>query len=99
MNRIDQNIVLGVTPFKSVYMNFTTRHIYSKQEVSSLSYLFLDLNLRYKHKPWRTDFEFDLLNMANVHTYELYRVSSNMFSAARYQIRGRMAILKATFNL
>ncbi|WP_315817630.1 hypothetical protein [Paraflavitalea speifideaquila] len=81
-------------------MNFTARHLHSRQpQVSTVSYLFMDLNLRYKHKAWRTDFEFDLTNIANVNTYELYRVSSNLFSADRYQIRGRMAVLRATFNL
>lgn len=100
MNRIDQNIVFGIMPLRSVFMNFTARHLHSRQpQVSIVSYLFMDLNLRYKHKPWRTDFEFDLTNIGNVNTYELYRVSSNIFSANRYQIRGRMAVLRATFNL
>lgn len=98
--RFDQNISLGYSPMSNLFFTLQGRQIYSNQaSVSAINYLFLDTKMRYKFVKWRTDFEFDITNLANVKEYEVFSLSSNQFIANRYEIRGRMAILRATFNL
>jgi hypothetical protein len=100
LSRIDQNAVLGFMPLTRVFVNLKARHIRSRQpNTSDINYLFTDVHLRYKSIRLRADFEFDLTNISNVSSYELLVVNSNLFSVARYEIRGRMGILRVTFNL
>ena len=100
VKRFDQNIALGHSPVNNLFLTIKGRHLYSSQaNASNINYLFLDANLRYKHTRWRTDLEFDVTNIANVKNYEVFTLSSNQFTANRFEIRGRMAVLKAMFNL
>jgi hypothetical protein len=100
LSRTDHNAVLGLMPFTRFFVNFRARNIYSRQpDVSDINYLFMDLHFRYKSLRLRTDFEFDVTNIADVNSYELFVVNSNVFSTARYEIRGRMVVIKVTFNL
>jgi hypothetical protein len=99
ITRLDQQAWLGVSTGAILFVSLRGRHLYNQQPgLATVNYLFADLNVRYKCKAWRTDFEFDLINLANVKSYDLLRVSSNLMSATRYDVRGRMAMLKATFN-
>lgn len=100
VQRFDQNIGLGYSPVKSLFINVRGRHIYSTQQnVSDINYLFLNTNIRYKLIKWKTDIELDVTNIANIKNYELFLLTSSQFSVNRYEIRGRMAVLRATFNL
>ncbi|MBC7417773.1 MAG: hypothetical protein H7325_06435, partial [Pedobacter sp.] len=98
--RFNQNVSLGFTPNTRLLFLVKGRHIHSQQaDVSTANYLFLDTKIRYKLLKWRTDLEFDLTNVANIKTYDLFGLSSNQFSVSSYQLRGRMGILRATFIL
>lgn len=98
--KFDQNIALGFTPGTRLFVILKGRQIYSRQaDLSTINYLFLDSKIRYKFLKWRTDLEFDLTNMLNIKTYEVFGLSSNQFSVSSYQLRGRMGILRATFIL
>ncbi|WP_028295767.1 carboxypeptidase-like regulatory domain-containing protein [Olivibacter sitiensis] len=100
MRRLDQNASLGYSPARGLFLTARARHIQATQaNAADISYLFTDANVRYKVSKWRTDLELDLTNLANVRDYEVFSLSSNRFSVNRYEIRGRMAILRATFNL
>lgn len=97
--RIDQSFALGYAPTTRFFLNLKGRHIYSNQaNMPDINYLFMDVNLRLKLGKLRTDLEFDLTNIFNITEYELFSLSSNQFAANSYDIRGRMAILRATFN-
>lgn len=100
MLRLQQNLATGYSVFAGFLVNAKATHIYSRQPgVSTVNYVFLDLNARYRLAKWRTDLELDVCNIANQKTYELYSLSSAVFSANRYDIRQRLFILRATFNL
>lgn len=100
MQRFDQNISLGYSPAKNLFLTTKANHMYSSQaNVSDISYFFMDANVRYKYVKWRMDLELDVTNIANVKRYEVFRLTSNLFAVNSYDIRGRMLIARATFNL
>ncbi|MFT3826591.1 MAG: TonB-dependent receptor [Chitinophagaceae bacterium] len=100
VKRFDQAVSLTYSPFKNVFLTTKGRHVYTTQaNVSDISYLFMDANVRYKHVKWRTDFELDVTNIANVRRYEVFHLNSNLFAVNSYNLRGRMLIARATFNL
>lgn len=99
--RMTQNILLGYTPTSTVFLNISGRHTFGKQSnnLSKINYLFLDANTRLKLTKLRTDIDFTLSNIANIKNYEVFSITSNQYFISSYNIRGRMAILRATFNL
>jgi len=100
VQRFDQNITVTYTLFKDLFLNLKGRHLYSTQaNTADISYFFMDANVRYKMVKWHTDLEFDITNLANVKDYKTFQLNANQFSVNSYQLRGRMAILRATFNL
>ncbi|SKA10068.1 carboxypeptidase-like regulatory domain-containing protein [Sediminibacterium ginsengisoli] len=100
MNRIDQQVSLSNASVRNLFITLKAAHSHSRQAaMMPIGYFFADANLRYKAVKWRTDIELDVSNLFNVQQYETYQLTANMFSASRYDIRGRMAILRATFTL
>lgn len=100
VKRFDQNAVIGYSPRSNLFLNIKGRHIYSTQaNVADISYFFLDANIRYKLIKQRMDLELDVTNLANVKNYEVFNLNSNLFAVNSYAIRGRMAIIRVTFNL
>lgn len=97
--QISQQSNLTLTVFKSVFMNISAEHIYTKQSnQSDLSYLFADFNMRYRFIKLKTDLEFGVTNLANIKKFEAINVSANSLTSGTYYIPGRVAMLKATFN-
>lgn len=100
MQRYDQSLSLLYSPFRSTFLRLNGRHQRTHQPQSEdISYFFADANIRYKLNKWDTDIELSVTNLANVKEYETYSLSANQFSFSRYDLRGRMAVLKLTFNL
>ncbi|MDP1811212.1 MAG: hypothetical protein Q8K66_07360 [Sediminibacterium sp.] len=98
--RFDHSFALGYSPTGRFFLNIKGRQIYSTQaNVTDINYLFLDINFRYKLRGLHTDLEFDFTNLFNVKEYTIFSLSSNQFSVNSYSIRGRMGIVRATFNL
>ncbi|KKX49890.1 hypothetical protein [Sphingobacterium sp. IITKGP-BTPF85] len=80
-------------------MRLSARNTYSHQPgLKDFNYVFFDTFLRYRHKKLKTDFELNLTNLANVKKFETYYISANMQTHNQYELRGRMAVLKAVFN-
>jgi len=97
--RFDQSINLGYSPIDNFFVNLTIRNIYGRQSnISNINYVFMDIKARYKLVKWRTDLELDISNLANIKNYEVFSISSNQLFISRYEIRGRMSVLRATFN-
>jgi hypothetical protein len=100
IKRFDQNMTVSYAPFKNFFLNGRGRHLYSTQaSVAPVNYLFVDAGIRYKLVKWRVDLDLDVTNLANVKNYETLYLNANQFAVSRYQLRGRMAMLRATFNL
>lgn len=97
--QLRQQSSLTATVFKSVFMTLSAEHLFTHQTTQpDLRYLFADLNLRYKLMKLNTDLEFGITNLANVKKFEANYLSANSFSSGTYEIPGRVAMLKATFN-
>jgi hypothetical protein len=97
--QLRQQSGLAITMFKSVFLNLSAEHIFTHQSSQpDLKYLFADINLRYKVLKLKTDLEFGITNIANVKQFEAINVSANSLTIGRYEIPGRVAMLKATFN-
>lgn len=100
VQQYNQLIGLSYSPRNHVFIRFNGRQQYVNQPgMEGLSYYFIDAKVRYNLKKWRTDFDLDLTNLANVRDYETFTLTANQFSHSRFELRGRMAVLKATFNL
>ena len=100
MRQFDQSVGLTYSPFKSTFLRVDGRHQYTgQQQQAAVAYFFADANIRHKLAKWHTDVELHLTNLANVTSYETYSLSANQFGYSHYTLRGRMAVLKVTFNL
>jgi len=97
--QLRQQSGLTVIMLKSVFINLSAEHIFTKQSSQpDLKYLFADLNIRYKVLKLKTDFEFGITNLANVKSFEAINVTANSLTVGTYQIPGRVAMFRATFN-
>ena len=100
LRRYDQSLGISYSPFNNTFINISGKHQFIQQdEVNDIRYLFVDANLRYKIKKWRTDIELDVTNIANIRSYETYSLSANQLGYNRYTLRGRLMLLKVRFNL
>ena len=97
--QVRQQGTLTFTALKSVFMNISAEHTYTKQSgQADLSYLFADFNIRHKLIKLKTDLEFGVTNLANIKAFEAINVSANALTSGTYYIPGRVAMMKATFN-
>lgn len=97
--QLRQQAGLTLTMLKSVFLNFSAEHIFTQQSSQpDLKYLFADFNVRYKVLKLKTDLEFGITNLANVKRFEAINVSANSLTVGTYEIPGRVAMVRATFN-
>ncbi len=97
--QLRQQSSITATAFKSVFMTLSAEHIFTHQTTQpDLKYLFADFNVRYKLQKLKTDLEFGVTNLANIKKFEANYLSANSFSSGTYNIPGRVAMMKATFN-
>lgn len=98
-NQMRQEAELSVMFLKGLFLNLSAEHLYTKQSGQNrLNYLFSDMTLRYKVVKINTDFEFGVNNIANIKNYSAVYLSSNAFTSGTYQIPGRIAMFKVSFN-
>jgi len=96
---ISQNLSFPLTLYKKFHIQVSGRHLYShKQRLQDINYFFMDYFMRYAHKKWKTDFELRISNIGNIKRFNTYNINANMQSQNSYELRGRMAVLKAVFN-
>lgn len=97
--QLRQQSGLAVTVFKSVLLSLSAEHIFTQQSSQAdLKYLFADFNIRYKVLKLKTDLEFGITNLTNVKRFEAINVSANSLTIGTYEIPGRVAMFRATFN-
>ncbi len=100
LRQFDQSVGVTYSPFKNTFLRLNGRHQYINQPgTADVRYLFADAHARYRLVDWRTDVELDLSNLTDITAYETYSLSANHFGYNHYRLRGRMAVLKLTFNL
>lgn len=95
-----QNLGFPINLYKKVNLRFSARHLYTRQPgMEDINYLFFDTFARYRLSKPDIDLELNLTNLANIKRFETYSITSNMMTHNQYQLRGRMVVLKAVFNL
>lgn len=98
-NQIRQQAEFSFMPLKSVFLNISAEHLYTKQSGQPrLSYIFSDLNIRYRLEKKHVDLELGINNLANIKNFKAIYLSANSFTSGNYQIPGRIGMFKATFN-
>jgi hypothetical protein len=99
IDQFNQKGTLSINVFNNVYVNLSAEQIFTQQSSQpNLSYVFADANLKYRILKLKTDLEFNINNITNVKSFETLNVSANSLSNANYNILGRIALLKASFN-
>jgi hypothetical protein len=97
--QLRQQSTLSFTTLKNVYVNLSAEHLFTQQSAQQdLQYLFADMNITYKLQKMKTDLVFGITNLTNIKTFEAVTLSSNSLTTGAYQIPGRIAMMKATFN-
>jgi hypothetical protein len=98
-SQLRQKGELSLNVWSNVYLNWTMEHLLTiRSGQDNLEYIFSDFSARYKVDKINTEFEVGLNNLANVKTYKTAFLAANVYTTGSYQIPGRMAILRATFN-
>jgi hypothetical protein len=100
MQRLDQDLSINYSPKSHMFFRLSARNQFVEQPgMKNLNYTFLDAKLRYTFVKQKIDVDLDVSNLANIRRYESYFLSANQQSYSVYDLRGRMAILKVSFNL
>ncbi|MDI9312511.1 MAG: carboxypeptidase-like regulatory domain-containing protein [Limnohabitans sp.] len=96
--RYDNRLLLGYSSHLFL-LNIKLSHIYTYQQHNNpIDYLFTDALLRFNLKKAKADISIEADNIFNIKQYQIFSISSNQFSQNNYQLRGRVLLLKATFN-
>jgi len=99
-NRLSQQADMTWLPVTVVYFKVSMEHLYNpNKNVTKVNSYFADATLQYKINKYKMDVEFSLLNIANTKVYNITTLSANSLSVTSYPLRGRIALMKATFNL
>lgn len=82
------------------YMKFKGEDFYIRQHQINVTnaYFFADASFHYKLNKIKTDFSFDVMNIANTQNYSTVNISANNLTQSAFAIRPRMFLLKAFFN-
>jgi hypothetical protein len=72
--------------------------VQQKQLNTTNNYFFADASARYKANKIKTDFVFEVSNLANVNQYTTANISANNLVQNSFAIRPRMLLVRAYFN-
>jgi hypothetical protein len=62
------------------------------------NYNFVDFLAKYRLVKYKTDFQLEAINLANIKNYQNIALSSNIQSYYQYPLRGRLIVMKAIFT-
>lgn len=94
-SQLRQKGELNLTTVKNLNLKLTGEHYYNRQSFSgTTNYFFADAALQYKLVKHKLELEGDVLNLANLKTFNTTSVSSNTATSSTYDIRGRIAMVK-----
>jgi len=92
------NFSLMYTPFYNLFVKGSVAHRKLEQtNLNRIENTFVDLNLRYRAKKWRMDFELELRNLTNVNMYQSYAISAVQESISSYPLNGRVSLLRMSY--
>jgi hypothetical protein len=98
LQQLKQYFKIDAPVFKKITIGFAANHIFINQpKQGNLTYLFTDVNLKYKWLKIKTDFEFGIYNISDIKSFDSYFIDANSITSASYNIPGRNMLLKAIF--
>ncbi len=98
-SQLRQRSTLSFTTLKNVYVNVSGDYLYTRQPgQEDLKYLFADMNINFRLLKLKTDIMFSVTNLANIKTFTAIGLTANSLTIGTYNIPGRVAMLRGTFN-
>lgn len=95
----NQNFSINYFPNNKWVIRFAAEHYYfNSQFASSANYFFGDMNLRYKPKKSKVDYELALQNVFNTKSFTSAILLNNIETVSAYELRPRQALFKMSFS-
>ena len=95
----NQNFSLNYFPSVKWVIRFAAEHYYfNSQFASSANYFFGDMNLRYKPKKSKIDYELALQNVFNTKSFTSALLLNNIETVSTYELRPRQVLFKMSFS-
>jgi hypothetical protein len=94
-----QNFSVNYFPTDRLIFRLATEHYYvSNRFAPSHNYYFADMNMRYKPKKSKIDYEISCQNLFNTKAFTTAFLSNNIEAVSEYQIRPRQFLFKMSFS-
>lgn len=94
-----QNISLNYFPSDRLIFSTSAEHYYINNNfTSSSNYYFADMNMRYKPKKSRIDYELICQNLFNTKSFTTAFLMNNIETVSEYDIRTRQILFKMSFS-
>lgn len=95
-----QNISVNYYPTERLIFRIAGEHYYINNNVSPASnYYFADMNMRYKPKKSRIDYELTCQNLFNTKAFTTALLLNNVETVSEFQLRPRQLLFKMSFSL
>ena len=90
---------VNYNPANNVFLKLSGDHYFTGQSVGNdLNYSFADFSARFKINKFKSDIELNILNIFDTKTYSSPLLTANNYVNSVYQLPGRMATMKVSFN-
>lgn len=94
-----QNFSLNYFPTDRLILSASAEHYYINNNLSpAVNYYLSDINMRYKPKKSRIDYELSCRNIFNTKSFTTVLLLNNVETISEYQLRPRQALFKITFS-
>ena len=98
--QMQHGLEVNIFPNDNFFIKIKGEDFFVQQKQLNITnnYFFADASARYKTNKIKTDFVFEVLNLANVNQYTTANISANNLVQNSFAIRPRMFLLRAFFN-
>ena len=94
----EHNFGMSAIMFKKVLLELNGNQSYTKASGNNaVKYIFIDCKARYTTQKSGIDFSFEIVNLFNVKHHTIFSNTFNQLAMSRYDLRGRMAILRVEY--
>ncbi|MGF1926094.1 MAG: hypothetical protein ACQUHE_18105, partial [Bacteroidia bacterium] len=97
--QLNQRSSLTASSLKNLFLTISADYQLMHQGTQpNLSYLFSDLELRYRLVKLKADVQFSVTNLGNIKTFESINFAANSITVSRHNVPGRVLMIKTRFN-
>ena len=95
----NQNFSLNYYPTEKLIFRIAAEHYYINNKLtSSRNYYFADMNMRYKPKKSKIDYDLSCQNLLNTKLFTSALLTNNVETVSEYQIRPRQLLFRMSFS-